>query len=148
MRTSIMTNANNDQSISDDDWLIRRIHDKHVVPDKNLNCWRISSAAFNPSSSDSGVSVHIEKMIKQAGLSPKDYVKSKGATAAAKIKAEFIRSLNMDVESSPVNDDPYHGNIWGITEGGNKKESDKKKMLARMAVWLLKPPMEKRPLCE
>ena len=78
--------------------------------------WRISSAAFSPSTpaSDprSSVSVDLEKSMCQAGLAL-PYLLKEQSHAVAGIEAGPARVLGLFVGWDPVPDNIHHCGIWG-----------------------------------
>jgi len=123
-----------DPDIRRDDGLIRYIHPTHVVPDKNTGKRRLSSAAFSGSSSPpSGMSVDLERPMRDAGLNSLARLPNSDF-GAVRLLAGDMRGLGHKVGRNPLPDNPYHGEVWGIGKGKNAK----KRILVKVA-WLKKP---------
>ena len=93
-----------EDQIGADDTVIRRIDpEQHVVWDDNLDCKRVSSKAFSPSSEpNGGMSVDIESLIVQAGEDPKEYVTTPKYTGSVAFSAGAARDLRLRVGYHPV----------------------------------------------
>ena len=125
-------------AIDADDLIIRRINPQHhVVPDNNFSCMRISSKAFAASTGpDAGMSVDIEKLIVAGGEDPKTYVVTPVFTGAVAFSASAIRSLGLWVGYDPLEENPYHGEVWNSTANRHNKFSKAQKDgLAAAAEW-------------
>lgn len=98
---------------------------------------RISSKAFSPSTGpDAGMSVDIEKLIVAGGEDPKTYVVTPVFTGAVAISASAARSLGLWVGYDPLDDNPYHGEVWNsIINRHNKFSKAQKDGLAAAAEW-------------
>lgn len=118
-----------DEDINDEDGLLRQIHPKyHVCWDDNLKCHRITSAAFKESQQNApygGMSIEIESLLVADGIAPENraHVKS----GIVRLISADMRNLGFEVGSDPiknhpeVSDNPYHGEVWGITKGMKKR---------------------------
>lgn len=125
------------------DRIIRRINPKeHVVWDDNRQRWRVSSKAFNKSSTlTGGMSVDIEALILKDGtVDPKIFVTTPVYTASVAFFACDIRKLDLMVGYDPLHgvegipDNPYHGEVWLKTM--KKKFSDSlRQSLLNAAQW-------------
>ena len=102
------------EQIADNHFVIRRVSDKQIAIDKKTGEKRLSSMVYKASSEKNGsMSVDLEHLILQAGICPKEHVTHSTWVGSIKIKAEDIRSSNFQVGYDPINDNPYHGGIWG-----------------------------------
>lgn len=113
--------------------LFRRITEHHLVdaPAEPLGK-RISSAAFQPSSADKGISVSLEDTMDELGITPTDLM----ALAPPSLGLSFVTAgqvrgppVGKDIERAPTVDDPSHGNIVGHDSTGRRRH------LARLAQW-------------
>jgi hypothetical protein len=99
--------------IVQDDLIIRRISRHHIVMETD-GSKRISSMAFKPSSGmNAGMSIDIEKLIIEDGLDPKKFVKKDPWIAAVSFTAGELRNNQFQVGYDPLDDNPYHGEVWG-----------------------------------
>lgn len=126
----------NDPEILDNDRLIRLVNPTHhVVWDANQQVHRISSALFNPSSSNAGVSVEIEPLLVADGISIATRVPS--GWGAVSLNAGDARVINLDVGKHPLSGNqpgapnPYHGEIWGVRSRASKRH------LVEKAIWIV-----------
>jgi hypothetical protein len=111
------------------DGIIRRISDQFIVPD-GKGGRRISSMAFKKSSgANAGMSIDIEKLIVEAGLSPREFVTAPKWMGSVRFTAQALRDEVLLVGFDPLEDNPYHGEVWGSFT------SAKAKRLQRMAEW-------------
>jgi hypothetical protein len=101
--------------ILNEDVLIRRIDPvQHVVPDENRGGKRISSKAFQPSSSPTGgMSVDIERLIVESGQDSKQFVTTPKFTGSVAFAVGVARSASLLVGFDPLEDNPFHGEVWG-----------------------------------
>ena len=130
-----------DETIEADDQIVRRISpDHHIVWDENRGCNRISSKAFSPSSSpNGGMSVDIEKLIIEAGLNPYEFVTNPEFTGSVVFLAGAIRQIGLIVGSNPLQENPYHGEVWNCNTPKKFTKSQKKK-LASACNWYVTIP--------
>ena len=130
--------------IENDDGVIRRISPQFVVNDtKVLGGSRLSTLAFHPSSPahGGGLSIDLEKEIRQAGVDAIAYVSSPPWIGAVRFEVGALRTLGFQIgydpivatASNPVAN-PYHGEIWGIATKSHQKS------LMRIATWFLDIP--------
>ena len=126
------------EEIAAADFLIRRIDPKlHVVQDDNLNCRRLSSKAFSPSSEEGGgMSVDIEKLIKDDGLDPATFVTSPKYLGSIRFTAEACRAANLLVGYDPLTENPYHGEVWGERKP-NRFSRTQQKAICAASTWLV-----------
>lgn len=117
-----------EDEISPDQTIIRRINPvQHVVRDDNRGCSRISTKAFSPSSGENGgMSVDIEAQIVQANLDPREYVTTPVFTGAVSFVAGAVRALNLRIGYDPIDENPYHGEVWGNPRPNRFKKFTKK----------------------
>ncbi|MGK9042774.1 hypothetical protein KXS05_20605 [Rhizobium sp. SA279] len=129
------------EEIDNDDFLIRRIDPRqHIVQDDNLNCRRLSSKAFQPSSEDGGgMSVDIEKLILADGIDPATYVTSPKYVGSIRFSAEAARSASLLVGYDPLSDNPYHGEVWGENKP-NRFSRTQQRAICTASNWLVQIP--------
>lgn len=130
------TIPHNHEEISSEDNLIRYLRPNvHVHLEDGM--WRVSSAAFSPSSPTnhprSSISVDLEKSMKEAGLDL-PYRMQDDSFGLASIEAGRVREENLKVGWDPQTDNPHHCGVWGV---GNNKS--KRARLARLTTLLRKP---------
>ena len=124
--------AHDATDIAAGDGLIRRISDKQIVIDGNGQR-RISSIAFK-ASSDGGMSIDLEAQIVEAGLDPKQFVTTPYWTASVRLIAGNVRAEGLLVGSDPLDQNPYHGEVWGIQTKAQQRK------LQTLAVWYVPLP--------
>jgi len=97
-----------------DDGVIRRISPQQWVYDAKIQKKRVSSIAFKPSTGEhEGMSVDLQKLIEEAGLDPKTYILSTPWIGAVRFTAGGLRAEGLMVGYDPVDDNPFHGQVWG-----------------------------------
>lgn len=124
-----------DQSISEDAWLLRRIHPtEHLTQGKfDKSKRRLSSGAFNDSSDDSGMSAHLESTIVEQRGSPEralddypdHYLVRFRASLAMKLKMKFVRR---------------EGDTSGHVFVVGKKTGGVRNLFRDNCEWVVKPP--------
>jgi hypothetical protein len=119
--------------------LFRRITEHHLVQETEEPLGvRISSAAFQPSSVDQGVSISLEDTMDALGQTPEDLMElPPPSLGLSYVAAEQVRvpEIGKDVERKPTPADPAHGNIIGPDSTARRKR------LARIAQtqWVIEP---------
>ena len=128
--------AADDESVASAGRLFRRITEHHFAPaPEQPGGLRISSAAFQPASDGSGISISIsieDRMI-ELGIQPSDLVADYEDVLLAFITAGVAREHGKRVVRDPVDEDLAHGNLIGRDTGGVRKR------LARAAQWEIGP---------
>lgn len=115
--------------IGAEDILIRRISDQHLTgPAGNR---RISSMAFQGSSDGTGMSVDIEKSIRDAGLDPVQFVTTPIFFCSVQFKAGDLRAEALQVGYYPLPTNSHHGAVWGAFGQGQRKR------LRNIAKWFV-----------
>lgn len=136
----MVTAPYDENDIGSDELIIRRISAQYVVPNENTGGLRLSSMAFQPSSGlNSGMSVDVETLIVKSGLDPKNYVKTPVFTGAVAFSAGDVRALNLMVGYDPLEENPYHGEVWGNTKP-NHFSGSQKKGLRQVSKWYVELP--------
>lgn len=112
--------------IHQDDIIIRRVTELHVVLDKGVR--RLSSMLYNASEGLlGGMSVDVEKFIIEADLNPKQWVVSPKWIGAVYFNVGFLRDRHFQVGYDPIQAgngltaNPYHGQVWGKFTGARKQ---------------------------
>ena len=96
----------------------------HIVFDKRISRYRISSQAFRPSSEDGGLSGDLEQLLLYDGLSATAFYPSvKRSIGAASLTVGDVNSLDLSVHHEPVLNNWYHGAVRGIRSSHSKKLS-------------------------
>lgn len=128
-----------DAPVVNDVRLFRRITEHHLVdaPQDPMGK-RISSAAFQPSTDDHGISISIEDTMDALGITTADLMAlAPAAVGLSYVTAGQIRTpkIGKEVERKPTGDDPAHGNIIGPDSTGRRRQ------LARLAQaqWAIEP---------
>jgi hypothetical protein len=105
-----------DGSIPNDAGLLRRIHPRQVIHDKNLGAWRPVSGAFK----DKEMSVDAEPVLHANGLGSMFSLRNSLGFSLARFSAGGPRSLGLAVVFDPRPDDqpdnPAHTLVLGATE--------------------------------
>lgn len=116
-----------DPSISDSDWLLRRIPLSQMPFNEARGRRWPSSAAFRPSTGDIEVSVYLESELRRLGLSTDTVVESHDGYAVVQFKSAVPRSHARGVVRDPVVNsrrpltcDPAHALVTGRPGDGRK----------------------------
>lgn len=107
------------EGILSEDFVIRRIPEHWVVQDEKIGGKRISSMAFRCSSGpNGGMSVDLKQQIEEAGLNAKTYVTTPKWIGSMLFQVGQLRTEEYQVGYDPLDDNPYHGEVWGkFTKG-------------------------------
>lgn len=125
--------SDDDLTIADEDRLFRRIPPNWIVWDSNKGAPSVSSAAFSNSSDGSGMSVFIESVMVEIGLSEHDVLRDYKGFGLVAITARQARQEGQSVIRKPTDKNPAHGEIAG------KKRGSVKKAFKRNAEWIVCP---------
>lgn len=125
-----------DGDISDDAYVVRYISPQWLLQDEHhKGKRRLSKGAFAPSSSSrdqyQGMSVDILELMENDGISPSQRMRA-NFEAIVRLRVGSLRALKLQVGPDPKENNPYHGNVWGITSG-------KRKAVLRASEWIDKP---------
>lgn len=120
--------------LTDDDMLWRRVPPQWIIFDKNLDCLRPSSAAFQDHPNGSAMSVGIESIARQHGREPTDVLAGHDGFALVGFGVGCVRSLGQVVRHVPLPGQPEHGEVEG------KKTGSVKKRLSAASNWVVAPP--------
>lgn len=123
--------AHDHQGIDNADKIIRRISPEHIVSDeKAASGKRVSKFAFQPSTHGNlGMSIDIEKLIIEAQINAAEFVTQPPFVGSVWFEAGFLRSKKLVVGYDPIEDNPYHGEVWGNFTDGTRKS------MLRAAQW-------------
>ena len=112
------------QEILADDLVIRRVAAHWTVDDpKAPGGKRLSSMAFEKSSGPTGgMSVDLKSQIEEAGLDAKAWVTSPRWTGSVVLRVGDLRAEAFQVGFDPLDDNPYHGEVWGQFSKGKKRK--------------------------
>ncbi|MEW8385339.1 MAG: hypothetical protein AB2704_26060 [Candidatus Thiodiazotropha taylori] len=129
-------------NIQGNDSIIRRVNpNQHVVPDENTGGQRLSSKLFTPSSGQNGgMSIDIPTLIEQAGLDPHIFVTTPVFTGSVQFTAEDARSVDLQIGFDPLEDNPYHGEVWGTRDNPCKFTNRQKRKLKEASEWFVELP--------
>lgn len=116
-----------------DDLVIRRISDAWIVIDpKAPGGKRLSSMAFERSTGpNGGMSVDLKRQIEEDGKDAKAWVTSPRWTASVTLRVGDLRAEDFQVGFDPLDENPYHGEVWGQFSKGKKKK------LMSMCAWFV-----------
>jgi hypothetical protein len=98
-----------DGSINNEAGLLRRIHPEQVVPDKNTQRPRLSSAAFK----DDELSVDAEPLLAQAGLDWHFSLRGYLGYSLVRFRAGAARQERLRVVHKPERCNPAHTEVIG-----------------------------------
>lgn len=123
------------------DIVIRRIADKQIANYPN-GVRRISSLAFKTFHSPSeGMSVDLERFIREDGLDPRKYVTTPRWFGSLQLRVGDVREKALLVGYDPTPDNPYHGQIWnaqGKPTRGEQKAQER--ALRAISSWYVEIP--------
>jgi hypothetical protein len=121
--------------------LIRRIDPiQHVVPDENRNCRRISTKAFQPSSEPKGgMSVDLKQLMDEAAVDARNFVTTPKHIGSVYFKASAARTADLLVGYDPLNDNAYHGEVWGKNRP-NRFSKTQSQALLNACSWFVEIP--------
>lgn len=142
-----------DTAIENDDTVIRRVSQYHIVTDKNgaEPRRRLSSSAFNKSEGPrAGMSIDLENLMFEDQVNPREFVITPVFTGAVSFCAGNARDLDLMIGREPIMDDPnqpdnpYHGEVWRKEEA-RKFTNSQSKGLQRSAKWYV--PLDGVDIC-
>jgi len=122
------------QGIGSADGIIRRISEQWIITEPDGRK-RLSSIAFNPSSSPhGGMSVDLQAQIEEAGLNCREFLSTTSPQCAGSIRFEAgaLRRASLQVGFDPLLSNAHHGEVWG-----NFTDSMKKRTLPGLATWFV-----------
>ena len=124
-----------DLSIKNDGHLWRRIppNPPFLIHDKNRNCKRLSSAAFEDHRNGTPMSVAIAQIAEKHNRGSKDVLKDHAGYGLAGLVVKKIREYNLGICKRPLPGQPEHGEVFG------PKSRSVRKKLALTAFWVIKP---------
>lgn len=110
--------------IQPDDGIIRRIPEYWVVDDEKAESGRrISSLALKASSgANGGMSIDLQQQIEKAGYDAKEYVTTPRWVGSILFIAKSLRNEGFQIGFDPMDDNPYHGQVWGRFSKANQKK--------------------------
>ena len=103
-----------DPDLLDDDLLIRRIDpENHLTTCHDTNSKKISTKAFCASSGlNGGMSVDIPKHMQAESVDPYEYVTTPKYVGSVVFSAGSARGVELVAAHDPIEDNPYHGQVW------------------------------------
>lgn len=130
-----------EDDLTNSDVVIRRIDpNEHIVPDQNTGRDRISSKAFSASSSPKGgLSIDVLKLMEKDGVDAEEFVTTPKYTGSVLLHVSEIRKEELWVGYEPVQDNPYHGEVWRQPSGGSFSRGVKRR-LQKSASWFVPIP--------
>ena len=117
--------------IFDGDRVVRRVSEQFIVNNSD-GTRRLSTMAFQPSSGDNaGLSVDLVDQIMRDGSDAIVHVTSPRWIGSVCLEVSFLRASEFMVGYDPLEDNEYHGEIWGSFSKARKK------LLARNSQWFV-----------
>lgn len=133
-----MTLPHDHEALQPNDIVIRRISDKQISDYPN-GVRRISSLAFKTYYGPyEGMSVDLERFIRESGQDPRIYVTTPRWYGSLQLNVGRVRDVNLLVGYDPVPENPYHGQIWnkdGKPTKGQQKQQER--ALRRISAWFV-----------
>jgi hypothetical protein len=120
-----------DPSIDGGTLLYRRVPPAWVVPDKNRNCQKLASAAFEGDE----MSVVVGDTLAEIHKAPESILDDYPSFSLVSFSTDLARSADLAqiVCRDPEDDGPAHGLVVG------KKTEGRKRRLARGSAWVVAP---------
>jgi hypothetical protein len=115
-----------DGSILQEAGLLRRLHPKQVIPDKNTGKTRPSSAGFK----DLNLSVDAEPILRAAGLDWRFTLQGHPGCSLVRFPAGSARERGLSVVPKPTPENPAHTEVIG------KKTQSIAKHLSDVSEWV------------
>ena len=78
-----------------------------------------------------GMSVDLQTQIEEAGLDARSYVSTPRWMGSLRLEAGPLRAEGFDVGFDPLNNNPYHGEVWGAFS------KSKQKRLRELCQWFV-----------
>jgi hypothetical protein len=123
-----------DSTISDDEWLWRRIPPWHVYFDENLGRRRPSKAAFEDDEDGHPMSVVLAALVVSGNRTPHDILHGHEGFALAQITAGLARSRQQRVQRDPLPEELAHALVFG------RKTESVRRAFAKACQWVVPPP--------
>jgi hypothetical protein len=149
--TTVGDAADDDPTIADAERLLRRVHRKSIVLDRNQNRWRPSSAAFDDD--DDGISVFLSSVItEQLGRPEGDALidhpeHSLVAFTAGQVRSDLLSPpLGVKRDPEPLSAIPHpcsaaHALMVGLVRGKPGDKQQRKPLAAKIArEWVVANP--------
>lgn len=135
------TEPHDSKEIVDGGLLIRRIDPRqHLVLDENRNCRRISTKTFQPSSEPKGgMSVDLKQLMDEAEVDATVFVTTPKHIGSVCFTASAARACELLVGYDPLNNNDFHGEVWGKNRPNRFTGSQSKALLAACS-WFVKIP--------
>ncbi len=123
-----------DPTIGDDEPLWRRIPPTHFVFDKNLQCWRPSSAAFEDHPNGSPMSVVLGQEVLDASRTAESVLAGHDHFGLVSFTAGLAREKCQGIRRNPLPKEPAHAEVVG------RKTKSVRRALAKGSGWIVPPP--------
>jgi hypothetical protein len=118
--------------------LIRRISAEHIVPDKNRNCDRLSSAVFAYDEPANYLSCDSATCIEALDKEPADWVMTEGWLGALALPVDRLRQIQNNAPTKvgmvPLETNVCHGGVWAKITRGRAND------MLRSSAWLVEVP--------
>ena len=136
------THYSNDETISDDTLLLRRVPsvpNLNVVWDGNTQAWRPSSASFENHPNGSPMSVGLSDTLEQLGRPLQSMLDGyeEGFSLVA-FHARAARENGQGVAREPTPEELAHGVVFG------EKTKAVRRRLAKSAIWIVPPDLQRQ----
>jgi len=128
-----------EDEISNEDIIIRRVNpNEHIVPDHNTGGERISSKLFSPSSDhNGGMSVDLLKLMDENGVNAHEFVTTPVFTGSVAFSADAARSCGLWIGFHPLENNPYHGEVWRPPPPCGRFSKGQKRALMKSSTWFV-----------
>lgn len=110
----------NHAEILDQHHVIRHTTPHDVCRNVDTGSHRLSSGAYSEST-EGGMSVDIEEWMVADGLDPLAYVTDPGH-GAVRVSVGELRARGFQVGWDPVDANPHHGEVWGISNSKRRRK--------------------------
>jgi hypothetical protein len=121
--------------IADDSFVLRSIPFEHLKSVAAGGGRYLSKAAFSASSKQrdpyEGMSVNAGSLMSAAGV-PEEQSRRPGHAGLVKIRAGDLRRLGLQIGTDPLDQNPYHAQVWGVRPSHRNK-------IKNLAIWVDKP---------
>jgi hypothetical protein len=120
--------------------LYRRLHPTQIVYDANEGVVRASSGAFK----DKRLSVNLGNELDRINEPPDFALRNRPQHSLGWLTAEFVRSEEQMIESTPTEEDPTHGEVVGDKPGSRRERFAKTIEIDIIRREFLKPEVRER----
>lgn len=135
----------NDDDISDDELLYRRVHPNQMAPDENSGGWRVSSADWDDPSGE--VSVYLQSTLSEDGVEPEAILDGHPEHSLVTVTVGDVRKVSFGVVRDPDPEDDHprarsHCLLIGLKSGKPGKKTQRAPLAAQSKIVVLREPRE------